>query len=58
MKRVMISAMALAASSLSAQTALWTINHNNYWYNYPISSKRVTGHAKINRSAKKRRSRK
>ncbi|MGO2337083.1 hypothetical protein [Providencia sp.] len=58
MKRIMISAMAIVASALSVQTTSWAINHNSYWYDYPQSTKRVTGHAKINRAAKKRRARK
>lgn len=53
-----ISKMAIAMASLSAQNALWAINRNNYWYGYPTSTKRITGHAKINRAAKKRRARK
>ncbi|EPN6881864.1 hypothetical protein QDQ39_19810 [Providencia rettgeri] len=53
-----ISRMAIAMASLSAQNALWAINHSRSWYSYPTSTKRITGHAKINRAAKKRRNKK
>lgn len=53
-----ISKMAIAMASLASQNALWAINHGRNWYSYPISTKRITGHAKINRAAKKRRARK
>ncbi|MBG5881493.1 hypothetical protein I4990_00800 [Providencia alcalifaciens] len=53
-----ISKMAIAMASLASQNALWAINHGRSWYSYPISTKRITGHAKINRAAKKRRARK
>ncbi len=53
-----ISKMAIAMASLVSHSALWSINHSRSWYSYPISTKRITGHAKINRAAKKRRARK
>lgn len=53
-----ISKMAIAMASLASQNALWAINRSRSWYSYPISTKRITGHAKINREAKKRRARK
>lgn len=53
-----ISKMAIAMASLASQNALWAINHSRSWYSYPTSTKRITGHAKINRAAKKRRARK
>lgn len=53
-----ISKMAIAMASLASQNALWGINRNSYWYSYPTSTNRITGHAKINRAAKKRRARK
>ncbi|HHP7419547.1 TPA: hypothetical protein ACSC6I_000654 [Providencia rettgeri] len=53
-----ISKMAIAMESLASQNALRAINRNSYWYNYPTSTKRITGHAKINRAAKKRRNKK
>ncbi|HBC7431250.1 TPA: hypothetical protein KEY68_003550 [Providencia rettgeri] len=53
-----ISKMAIAMASLASQNALWAINHGRSWYSYPISTKRITGHAKVNRAAKKRRNKK
>ncbi|WP_272678452.1 hypothetical protein [Providencia sp. PROV019] len=53
-----ISKMAIAMASLALQNALWSINHGRSWYSYPTSTKRITGHAKINRAAKKRRNKK
>ncbi|EPF8142226.1 hypothetical protein [Providencia rettgeri] len=53
-----ISKMAIAMASLASQNALWAINHGRSWYSYPTSTKRITGHAKINRAAKKRRNKK
>ncbi|MDL9985199.1 hypothetical protein QS817_18910 [Providencia rettgeri] len=53
-----ISKMAIAMASLASQNTLWAINHSRSWYSYPTSTKRITGHAKINRAAKKRRARK
>lgn len=53
-----MSKMAIVMASLASQNALWAINRNSYWYNHPTSIKRITGHAKINRTAKKRRAKK
>lgn len=53
-----MSKIAIVMASLASQSATWAINRNSYWYNYPTSTKRITGHAKINREAKKRRARK
>ncbi|MBQ0532639.1 hypothetical protein J7S73_21585 [Providencia rettgeri] len=36
----------------------WVMEDERQVYSYPISTKRITGHAKINRAAKKRRARK
>ncbi|WP_368926996.1 hypothetical protein [Proteus columbae] len=53
-----MSKIAIVMASLAPQNATWAINRNNYWYNHPTSTKRITGHAKIKRLAKKRRARK
>ncbi|WP_272693483.1 hypothetical protein [Providencia sp. PROV039] len=53
-----ISKIAIAMASLVSQNASWAINRNSYWYSYPTSTKRITGHAKIKRAAKKQRARK
>ena len=53
-----ISKMVRFLASLASQNALWAINHSRSWYSYPAPAKRITGHAKINRAAKKRRARK
>ncbi|EIU7558839.1 MULTISPECIES: hypothetical protein [Providencia] len=58
MSRITMSTLALTMSVLIAQSASWAVNHNNHWYSYPLSNKRITGHAKINRAARKRRGRK
>ncbi|WP_109391277.1 MULTISPECIES: hypothetical protein [Proteus] len=55
---IAIAGMALAIASMSTQVALWEINHHSQLYNCPQSTNRITGHAKINRAAKKRRARK
>lgn len=36
----------------------WVLEDERQVYSYPTSTKRITGHAKINRAAKKRRARK
>ncbi|WP_273827461.1 hypothetical protein [Providencia rettgeri] len=36
----------------------WVMEDERQSYSYPTSTKRITGHAKINRAAKKRRARK
>ncbi|WP_350024786.1 hypothetical protein [Providencia rettgeri] len=36
----------------------WVMDDELQAYSYPTSTKRITGHAKINRAAKKRRARK
>ncbi|WP_273840009.1 hypothetical protein [Providencia rettgeri] len=55
MSRITMSTLALAMAVLTAQSASWAINHNSHRYSYPLSNKRITGHAKINRAARKRR---
>lgn len=52
-----ISKMALAIASLALQSTSWT-NDFSHHRSYSASTKRITGHAKINRAAKKRRARK
>ncbi|MTC71975.1 hypothetical protein [Providencia sp. wls1914] len=56
--KISLMGFALSMVSMAAQTASWAINHSRSWYSYPISTNRITGHAKINRAAKKRRARK
>ncbi|HIH5821198.1 TPA: hypothetical protein ACYRPQ_003590 [Proteus mirabilis] len=56
--KIALMGAALSMASIAAQTASWAINHSHSWHSYPISIKRITGHAKINREAKKRRARK
>ncbi|HHR5847326.1 TPA: hypothetical protein ACS7XE_001505 [Providencia alcalifaciens] len=56
--KIALMGFALSMVSMAEQTASWSINHSRSWYSYPISTKRITGHAKINRAAKKRRARK
>lgn len=36
----------------------WVMEDERHAYSYPTPTKRITGHAKINRAAKKRRARK
>ncbi|NIA76376.1 hypothetical protein HBA43_19555 [Providencia rettgeri] len=56
--KIALMGFALSMVSMAAQTELWAINHSRSWYSYPTSTKRITGHAKINRAAKKRRNKK
>ncbi|MEQ5622518.1 hypothetical protein [Providencia rettgeri] len=56
--KIALIGVALSMVSMAAQTTSWAINHSRSWYSYPTSTKRITGHAKINRAAKKRRARK
>ncbi|RFT09512.1 hypothetical protein DYB39_14370 [Providencia rettgeri] len=56
--KIALMGVALSMVSMAAQTASWAINHGRSCYSYPMSTKRITGHAKINRAAKKRRARK
>ncbi|WP_275075862.1 hypothetical protein [Providencia rettgeri] len=58
MKKIALSALALIMAAQLSQGALWAIDHSRNWYSYPISNKRITGHPKINRAAKKRKGRK
>lgn len=53
--KIALMGFALSMVSMAAQTASWAINHSRSCYSYPMSTKRITGHAKINRAAKKRR---
>lgn len=56
--KIALMGFALSMVSMTAQTASWDINHSRSWYSYPMSTKRITGHAKINRAAKQRRNKK
>ncbi|EKH6498466.1 hypothetical protein AB7282_00315 [Providencia huaxiensis] len=40
------------------QLSPWVMEDERQAYSYPTSTKRITGHAKINRAAKKRRNKK
>ncbi|AND12567.1 hypothetical protein AC442_18285 [Proteus mirabilis] len=42
----------------SKQLSPWVMEDERQVYSYPTSTKRITGHAKINRAAKKRRNKK
>ncbi|HHR6392209.1 TPA: hypothetical protein ACS73L_000871 [Providencia alcalifaciens] len=52
-----ISKMARFLASLSIHNTQWA-NNFKHQRSYQTSTKRITGHAKINRAAKKRRARK
>lgn len=52
--KIALMGAALSMASIAAQSASLAINHSHSWYSYPTSNKRITGHAKINRAAKKR----
>ncbi|WP_272653934.1 MULTISPECIES: hypothetical protein [unclassified Providencia] len=52
-----ISTMARFLASLSIHNTQWT-NNFKHQRSYQTSTKRITGHAKINRAVKKRRARK
>ncbi|RFT12239.1 hypothetical protein DYB39_04065 [Providencia rettgeri] len=60
MNRLQIAIAGLAHSVVFTPEPFipWVMENERQVYSYPTSTKRITGHAKINRAAKKRRARK
>lgn len=64
MNRLQVAIAGLCAKlglSIASKPELFiplVMDDERHAYSYPISTKRITGHAKINRAAKKRRARK
>lgn len=50
--------LGLSLASNPEQLSPWVMDDERQVYSYPTSTKRITGHAKINRAAKKRRNKK
>ncbi|MEX6325197.1 hypothetical protein AB6F65_09970 [Providencia hangzhouensis] len=56
--QIAIAGLGLSIASKPEPFIPWVMEDERHSYSYPTSTKRITGHAKINRAAKKRRARK
>ncbi|MBG5892564.1 hypothetical protein [Providencia rettgeri] len=56
--QIAIAGLGLSIASKPEPFIPWVMDSECHAYSYPTSTKRITGHAKINRAAKKRRARK